>query len=361
MNIGILGTRGVPNYYSGYERLAEYLSVGLLHRGHQVGVYCSTLHPNQDPEWKGVKRIIHKDPEDKLGSFGQFIYDFNCLQDARQRDFDVLLQLGYTSNAVWYWIWPRKMIQILHMDGLEWKRSKYSKGVRRFLRKSEKWAATHADALIADSPEIANHLWQSYQKSSFEIAYGAEIPTHYDTSALDPYQLKPGRYFLLIARMVPENNIETIIKGYLQSGSNLPLVIVGNTNTRSGSEWKRTYGGENIRFTEGIFEIPIIDSLRHYCALYFHGHSVGGTNPSLLEAMAAEALIAAHDNPFNRAVLGEHAAYFSKVEEVAQWIHSFKKLPQADWKKANLEKIRTVYTWERVVDAYEEMMLKCIE
>src|SRR5690606_25316653 len=134
MKIAIVGARGIPNFYGGFEQFAEYLSLGLVQKGHDVTVYNSHTHPYQEPTWNGVKIIHCKDPEDKIGTAGQFIYDLNCIRDARKRDYDIILQLGYTSSSIWGWLMPRrKSIVTTNMDGLEWKRTKYSKKVQKFL------------------------------------------------------------------------------------------------------------------------------------------------------------------------------------------------------------------------------------
>ena len=127
LKIGILGTRGIPNHYGGFEQFAEHLSVCLFQRGHDVAVYNSSLHPYKQNEWNGVQIIHCRDWEHKIGTAGQFFYDLNCINDARKRNFDVLLHLGYTSDSVWHWRWPKKTVNIINMDGLEWQRSKYNK------------------------------------------------------------------------------------------------------------------------------------------------------------------------------------------------------------------------------------------
>ena len=133
LKIGILGTRGIPNHYGGFEQFAEYLSLGLVQRGHDVYVYNSANHPYQNAEWNDVQIIHCKDPESKLGTFGQFFYDLNCINDARKRNFDILLHLGYTSDSVWHRRWPKNTINMMNMDGLEWMRSKYNKPTKWFL------------------------------------------------------------------------------------------------------------------------------------------------------------------------------------------------------------------------------------
>jgi glycosyltransferase involved in cell wall biosynthesis len=362
MKIGILGTRGIPNHYGGFEQFAQYLSVGLVARGHEVYVYNSSLHPYQEPEYHGVKLIHCEDTEDKMGTAGQFIYDFNCFKDARRRPFDLLLQLGYTSSSVWYWMWPKKMVNMVNMDGLEWKRSKYSPKVQWFLKHAERWAAKHGDVLIADSLGIQTHLQETYRKPSIFIPYGAELFDMPRANVLSTYGVQPYQYHLLIARMEPENNIEMIIKGYLQSQSPFPLMIVGKTDNKFGQYLRDTYTDNRLRFVGGIYDMGIINNLRHYSQLYFHGHSVGGTNPSLLEAMAADCLIAAHDNVFNQTVLQENAFYFGSPEAVTTILDQVQdKNEYRNLIEANRQRITTAYNWEKIIDAYEAAMLEAVK
>ncbi len=363
MKIGILGTRGIPNRYGGFEQCAEYLAVGLVERGHDVWVYNSDDHEYKGDVWQGVHIIHCKDPENKYGTFGQFIYDRNCFKDAKKRGFDILLQLGYTSNSIWYRIWPKDCKNIVNMDGLEWKRSKYNKYVQQFLKKAEKWAAIHADELIADSVGIQSYLKDKYQKASHFIPYGAEEFLNADETVLKAYSLQPYEYYLLIARMEPENNIEIIIKGYLQSNSSKPLVIVGKTNNAFGTYLLNTYGGNNnISFLGGIYDTVVVNNLRYYSLLYFHGHSVGGTNPSLLEAMGCRALIAAHNNVFNKSVLGEEDAfYFRDESEVGRIIEEVKAKEIYHYKLSNnIDKIVKLYNWDYIVYSYEKVFLQSL-
>ena len=140
MKIGILGTRGIPNQYGGFEQLAEYLSVGLVEKSFEVYVYNTHNHSYQEKTWNGVHIVHCFNPEKKLKTAGQFIYDLNCVRDARKRDFDILLILGYTSISVWGRLFPKKATIIINMDGLEWKRNKYAGRIRKFLFYAEKLA-----------------------------------------------------------------------------------------------------------------------------------------------------------------------------------------------------------------------------
>jgi glycosyltransferase involved in cell wall biosynthesis len=359
MKIGILGTRGIPNAYGGFEQFAEYLAKGLSEKGHSIFVYNSSDHPFQEKQWGKINIIHCKDWESKIGTAGQFIYDYNCILDARKRNFDILLQLGYTSNSLWHWLWPKQSINIVNMDGLEWKRSKYKKPIQIFLKRAEKWAAHYGDVLVSDSTGIQEYLFNKYKKKSVFIPYGAEIPSTNEPSAIAAYGVIPNKYLLLIARMEPENNIEIIIKGYLQSEQKYPLIIVGNPANKFGQYLVNTYKSPQIRFIGAIYNNGIINNLRFYSRLYFHGHSVGGTNPSLLEAMACSCNIAAHDNVFNKTILQEDASYFYTPEEIKYIID---KQPETEvitqHKKANLEKIKSKYSWNKIINDYEQLFLE---
>ncbi|RYD58809.1 MAG: glycosyltransferase family 1 protein [Sphingobacteriales bacterium] len=360
MKIGILGTRGIPNRYGGFEQCAEYLAAGLVRKGHEVWVYNSHNHEYQGKEWNGVHIIHCKDPEDKLGTAGQFVYDLNCIMDARKRNYDVLLQLGYTSNSIWYKLWPKYCKNVVNMDGLEWKRSKYSKKVRQFLKYAERWAAMNGDVLVADSLGIQQYLKDTYNKESHFIAYGADLFEQPDANIISGYQLEPYAYDMLIARMEPENNIEVIIKGHIAAGIERPLIVVGKTNNAFGTYLVDTYGRQKgVRFVGGIYDTEIINNLRYYSNLYFHGHSVGGTNPSLLEAMGCNCLVVAHDNVFNKTVLERDALYFSNNQELATIVKATNdKQTYASFLENNTKKIRTRYSWARIVDEYEQVLLQ---
>lgn len=359
LSIGILGTRGIPNRYGGFEQCAEYLAVGLVNKGHRVWVYNSHDHEYQEESWNGVNIIHCLDPEKKMGTAGQFIYDFNCLRDARKRNFDVLLQLGYTSNSLWYKFWPKNCKNVVNMDGLEWKRSKYSGSVQKFLKHAERWAAVNADTLVADSVGIEQYLKETYNKDAHFIAYGADVFSDPYEPILSNYNVKPFDFNMLIARMEPENNIETIIKGHIYSGTSRPLLVIGSTGNKYGSLMRTKYEhNKNVRFLGAIYDIAVINNLRYFSHLYFHGHSVGGTNPSLLEAMGSNALIAANDNVFNRAVLGEDAFYFADEEEVKEIIRTTLSKEEHKAKlQHNTRKIRDQYSWPRIVDEYEKVLL----
>ncbi|MDB4533251.1 DUF1972 domain-containing protein [Vicingaceae bacterium] len=359
MKIAIIGTRGIPNHYGGFEQFAEYLSLGLVKKNHEVWVYNSHLHPFQESTWKGVDIVHCKDLEDKIGTAGQFFYDLNCILDTRKKNFDIVLQLGYTSSSIWGSLLPKKPITITNMDGLEWMRSKFSKKVQYFLKKAEKWAINTSDHLVADSVGIQQHLKNNFNVDSTYIPYGANVFKTANIDVLKDYNLEEYKYAMLVARMEPENNIETILDGVDKSSKNNPFLVVGKTENEFGKYLKNKFKDNlNIQFVGGVYDIEVLNNLRNFAGLYFHGHSVGGTNPSLLEAMSSNALIVANDNIFNRSILEEDAFYFSDANEVSTILNEFPESKRTEFVQNNLQKIETLYTWDKIINDYEKLFIK---
>jgi glycosyltransferase involved in cell wall biosynthesis len=361
LRIGILGTRGIPNHYGGFEHISEYVSEGLVRKGHSVTVYNSHNHPYTANNWNGVDIVHCYDPEYLIGTAGQFAYDFNCIADARKRNFDVVLLMGYTSSSVWGRLYPKDSAIITNMDGLEWKRSKYSKPVQRFLKYAEKLAVKHSQFYIADSRVIKGYLKDKYQIDSRYIPYGADLFSEHEREQFDKSEAQKEDYFLLMARMEPENNIESILEGFNNSTSRKNFKVLGDTGNRFGKYITHKFkNDERIQFKGSIFDNTAVRSLQNNSYLYFHGHSVGGTNPSLLEAMASEALIAAHDNPFNKSVLSSDAFYFNNAAEVRNLVENVQRHDtEKTMVKNNLHKIQYQFNWEKIIDEYEEFIMEC--
>ena len=366
MKIAFISTRGIPNNYGGFEQFAEYISVGLAQRGHEVVVYSPKFHPYQEDTYKGVRLKHIYSPETWMGSsVGSFFYDFASLCDAlKKEDFDIIYEAGYTSIIpayIWFNVRKRKRpIFTTNMDGLENKRSKFSPMVRRFLDWEEKMAVKYSHYLIADNMGIHDYYKEKYDKESKFLAYGADIHDDFNADYLKEFGLQPEEYYILIARLEPENNIVMAIEGYLHSKENgrRPLIVVGKTNTPHGKELVEKYGNEkNVRFVGRIYDFKKLDSVRHFSKAYFHGHSVGGTNPSLLEAMAAGCFIFAHDNIFNRAVLEENAFYYPSADKVAEYLNRIDTMAEESkiqYTVNNIEVIRNEYSWEHLVDEHEK-------
>jgi glycosyltransferase involved in cell wall biosynthesis len=355
MKIAILGTRGIPNHYGGFEQCAENLALGLVKRGFEVIVYNSHSHPYQEKEWNGIQIVHCYDPEDKLGTVGQFIYDLNCILDIRKRKFDIILQLGYTSSSIWGWLLPKKVVVTTNMDGLEWKRTKYSEKVKKFLQYAESLGVRYSDHLISDSLGIQNYLKEKYKVNSTYIAYGAILFKYPDSEVLKDYDVTVNQYDMLIARLEPENSIEVILDGVVKANVSRPFLVIGNHETTYGNYLKNKFSiHTQIQFIGGIYNIEVLNNLRYYSNIYFHGHTVGGTNPSLLEAMASNSLICANDNPFNRYILGNDAIYFNDANDVALHLSQV-TCQEPEYQlmlKENSLKITQIYDWELITDQY---------
>jgi glycosyltransferase involved in cell wall biosynthesis len=352
-----MGTRGIPNNYGGFEQVAACLSQKLAERGYEVSVYNPHNHKYKAGYWNGVRIVRCYDPERGLGTAGQFIYDLNCILHARKQNYDVILMLGYTSSSVWGWLYPRDTAVITNMDGWEWKRSKYSPLVRKFLLYAEKLAVRYSTRLIADSPVIKSYLDQKYTADIIHITYGACTQKEEEKFLLEEKGLSENGYFMLMARMEPENNIEMILDGICTAGHSYPVWVVGNIQTPFARKLVSKFSHDDrVRFAGSSFNPVSVHTLRKYCRMYFHGHSVGGTNPSLLEAMASGAAICAHDNPFNRTILGKDALYFRTADEIA--LICATPVDSGRMVANNKKKIADHYNWDAVTDAYEQLFIQ---
>lgn len=365
MKIIIIGTRGIPNNYGGFEQFAEYLSIGLAERGHDVTVTSPHTHPYKSGDYKGVRIKFFYNPEGLLKSSANFIYDWLALKYAINKDFEIIYEAGYQSSAVSIWRFnqSKTLPIVLNMDGLEWKRSKWNYFTRKLTIHFEKLAVNYSNYLIADNIGIKKHIQERYTKQCYFIPYGADLVDNFDAGVLVGYKLTEYNYYLAISRIEPENNLEIILDGYLESNSELPFVMIGNINNSYGKKLIKKYGHiEKIMFYNSIYDKTILDSLRFFSKIYFHGHSVGGTNPSLLEAMGCQSYICAHNNPFNRSVLEEDALYFSDVNSVKIHIKNYSEPKQRkEFIRNNTRKIKKKYSWSKIVDEYEALFRNLIE
>ena len=364
MKIAILGTRGIPNNYGGFEQCAEYLSVGLAEKGHDVTIYSPSFHPYKDDTYKGVKIIRKSSPQHIFGnSASNFIYDYLCLKDAVKQDFDIILELGLiTSSLSIIFCRHRGKVIATNIDGLEWKRSKWSPIIQKVTKTLEKYGVKHSDYLIADNVGIQEYLHDEYGRDSEFIAYGAVDIKQPNTHCLQEYGLIKNEYLLSIARLEPENNLEMMFDAYIASKISIPYFVVGNHLTPYGDFLKDKYRGKRIIFSGGIFNKEHLDNIRYYSKYYLHGHSVGGTNPALLEAMAAKALILAHNNKFNKSVIEENAFYILNSNELATLLNDNTILNQKkEFVRRNLIKIDKIYRWSVVIDQYETYLEKIVK
>jgi rhamnosyltransferase len=370
-SIAIIGSRGIPNNYGGFEEFTEILSEQLVERGYDIHVSCE--HPgekNRMENYNGVNLFYFplKRPKSSiLGMVYEVIYDIYSLFVASMRA-DQIYMLGY-SAALFFFI-PKLFGRTLYLnpDGFEWKRAKFNSMVKKLLMINEKMGAFWADRIVADSQGIKDYYDEKYDIKSSFIAYGASVvpQVQWDNEKL-PEVLKNGvsinpSYWLLVARLEPENNIHTIINGYIESNTKKPLIIVGNFDSPQYEEYikgivSEKAGDKKIFFTGGIYDQDSLNMLRQNCFAYLHGHSVGGTNPSLVEAMAMESLLIAHDNQFNREVCEDSALYFGSSDELKNNIDNVENNPEnyLELKSMAFKRVNKEYTWDKIVGQYHEL------
>lgn len=356
MEVFIAGTRGIPNRYGGFEQFAEKLSAQLVERELNVTVFNPNTHAYNDEKYGKVSIVRKKNYEKYLGPFGTLLYDYYCLKHAYRQNSGLVLLCGYTSSFIaWYFFRKHVARTIVHMDGMEWQRSKWHFFTRWLIKKWEKFTALRFPHLVVDHPALADYYSNTYSVSPHVISYGAEP---------GPLENFAKEHYLIIARLEPENNIEMILEGYLQSGVKEKMLVVGDVNTKYGRKLLKKYGmGRQIVFAGGIFERERLRELREKSIMYFHGHSVGGTNPSLLQAMADGCLIAAHDNEFNRFVLEDNGLYFQSSEEVCEIILKKEEILLESKKSlnANIRMIESHYNWEKIAGEYQQLFESMID
>ncbi|RZK25545.1 MAG: DUF1972 domain-containing protein [Flavobacterium sp.] len=356
MNIAILGTRGIPNKYGGYERLAELLAIGLAKRGHKITVYNAHNHPYQQSVWKNIDIIHVEDTEFRLGSLGRFIYNYDCVKNLREKNFDIILQLDYTTLSLFGFLFPKDVPVVTLVDAMSGKLVKHSKLMQQYLPIAEKLAVKRSNLIITDTQTVKNQIQKKYNKEAVYIPFGAEKIERFDKDFLNDYQLKPFEFNMLNAEITPENKLEVILDGVVQADIKTQFLVVGNHSSHYAYHLREKYKNiKNISFLGAIYDNGKLNSLRHYSNICFQSNFSYSANLFLLNAMAAGALIVANENLVNKELLGDDAFYFNDSFDVAKHLIKLKKgMPEVDAIISNnLHKVATQFNWNRVIDEYE--------
>ncbi len=360
----ILGTRGIPGRHGGFETFAERLALYLVERGWTVTVYCQAGEGGRrEDRWRGVRRV-HLG-ERGGGALGSIAFDWAALRDARRRP-GVVLTLGY-NTALFNRLLVDDRRQLINMDGLEWQRRKWGPAARAFLWWNERLAARGRARLVADHPAIAERLVSLGVDPGriSTIAYGADPVRAADPACLEPFGLEPGEYCLLLARLEPENSVLEVVEGYSRQRRGLPLVVVGDFRPQANGYHRRlrAAAGEEVRFVGACYRSEQVRALRRFARLYVHGHTVGGTNPSLVESMAAGSPVIAQDNRFNRGVLGEAGRYFDGPAGFARSLEALLEDRAAGERlgRAVFARFSERYTWEHVLPEYRRVLSQLME
>lgn len=318
LRIAIIGGRGIPANYSGFDTLIEELSVRLVaQHGMDVTVYCRRNYYQEWPRNDRGVRLVHL--RTIRGKGVESIYHTcRSVLHLLPRRCDVALVVD-PANAPFAWpLRLRGIPTVFHTDGLGWMRSKWSGFARRYYRWVEGFCARSATALVTDAKAMQRYYLDTWQRDSTFLAYGAESGGGVSDEGLTRFALRPRDYYLAVARLEPENNTDLLVREYVQSGLARPLIVVGGARYAMDYH-KRLFamGNERVRFVGGVYEAEVLNGLYRGCRAYLHGHEVGGTNPGLLRAMAHGAPCLALDCDFNREVIGAGGRFFGKQPGVA--------------------------------------------
>jgi glycosyltransferase involved in cell wall biosynthesis len=357
----IVGTRGVPAKHGGFETFAEDLSLFLASRGHHVTVYCQTSRAavRAEDTWNQVHRVVIPSGSHALGTI---YYDWITTKNCSQRK-GVVLTLGYNTAVFSLMYRVRRLPNVMNMDGIEWKRAKWSVPQRAWLWFNEWAGARFANHLVADHPEIAQHLRRHTSAGKITvIPYGADAVTAAPTEFLAGYGLKSKRYYLLIARPEPENSILEIVRAFSTDPQGDPLIVLGNYSGKGNGYRQQVLdsAGPRVHFVGAIYDREVVRALRFHAKAYIHGHRVGGTNPSLVESLAAGNAIIAHDNRFTRWVAGERARFFKDTQDLKEILRLLERNPSelSRMEEASRQRHRDEFEREKVLLAYEELLLR---
>jgi glycosyltransferase involved in cell wall biosynthesis len=358
-----LGTRGIPGAHGGFETFAEQLSLFLVARGWRVAVYCqhdvdAVSRRLWIDEWNGVERI--NVAVTTKGPLGTLDFDWRCTRDAMVRD-SVCLVLGYNSAVFLPFLRLKKRRILVNMDGLEWRRQKWSRPVRGWFWVNEWIAAWSAIRMVADHPAIADHLASRRSRSrTVMIPYGGLPVEAANPARLSAFGLVADRYLISIARIEPENNILEIVQAFSLQPRNATLAVLGTMNDANAYHRAvKAAASPQVSFLGPIYDIEILRCLRFNARAYVHGHSAGGTNPSLVEALWAGNAVIAHDNLFNRWTAGAAQFYFKDVAACDAAISAVFGDDDAVARSRVAARLRAreAFNWSDVLTAYERELL----
>lgn len=360
-SLRIAGIRGIPAAHGGFETFCERLALGLTRRGWQVCVYCQEEGSGDchADTWRGIERV-HV-PVDVAGPAGTMLFDWKCIRHALGGDRSPLLILGYNTGIFGLLPRLRGIPVIFNMDGVEWARAKWAWHEKAWLFANDMAASFIGNVLVADHPHIAGMLGRrGVRRKVVTIPYGAPLIGAPDPAVLRKLGLEAGAYCLVVARAEPENSILEIVTAYSAQPRPIPLVVLGGLDAAANPYHRavRNAAGPQVRFPGAIFDRAIVDSLRSGARLYIHGHQVGGTNPSLVEALAAGNAVLAHDNPFNRWCAGEGAAYFDSGRACAETLTVLLEDPErlGRMRAASRQRRRESFDDGQELDAYEQCL-----
>lgn len=359
--VRILGTHGVPASYGGFETAAENVALFLRDQGWRVVVYCQVRGrgPVLTDRWHGLERVLI--PVDREGWLGTSTFDWLSIAHAcRYRD--VCLTFDYNTAVFNLAQRVLGIPNVINMDGIEWSRARWGKLRQAILYTNERIACLVGNRLIADHPVIETYLHtRALARKVSTVTYGGPTVSRAPAGVPLGYGLTPGRYLTLIARPIPENLILEIVAGFSRRHRGVELVVLGAYQPEVDPYHRAVLdaAGDEVRFLGGVYDPAQTAALRFHSLGYLHGHTVGGTNPSLVEALGAGNPVIAHENAYNRWVASDAALYFSTTDELDARVSELVDTPDLARRLGAAARARhaSEFTWEHVAGQYEQLLL----
>lgn len=355
--IAMIGTRGVPAAYGGFETAIEEIGRRLAERGHRILVYTRGSE-SHEREYLGMEIVrLPAVPVKQVETLSHT--GLSALHAVAGRRPDVAFVFNAANSPFLPLLRARGIPTALHMDGLEWRRSKWGPRGRAYYRWAERFGVRRADALIADAPGIADYYRQQFDVDTEMIRYGAPLIDAADDAGIRELDLEPNGYHLVVARFEPENHVLEVVAGYAASDARLPLAVVGSAPYSADYTHRiEAIAAQDgrIRLLGGVYDQQLLDALYFHAFAYLHGHSVGGTNPSLLRAMGAGTAVIAFDVGFNRETAGG-GWFFSDSAGVTRALHDAEAAPEAvaSAARAVRERAAAEFDWDAVAARYEDL------
>jgi len=359
LSVAMIGTRGVPARYGGFETAVEEVGRRLVEYGHRVRVYCRTGNSERMAHYLGMELVTL--PALRSRTLETLSHTGLSVAHLMAHSTDVAFVFNAANSPFLPLLRTVRIPVATHVDGLEWRRSKWGPNGRRYYRAAETAAVRWSDALIADAQGISDYYTAEFDAPTTLLTYGAPILAATDERKLAEVGVRARGFHLVVARFEPENHVELIVEGYVASGARLPLLVVGSAPYADEYTARIRALAENdprVRLLGGVWDQDLLDALYAGSMTYLHGHSVGGTNPSLLRAIGAAAPAVAFDVAFNREVLGLDGDFFATPGDVARLVEAAEADPDGEAARGKrLQGRATDYDWDQVARGYEQLAL----